>query len=572
MGLADQFAKDAGVSSTAPDSSVSSQFATDAASPSVVQSASENSPTFGVLSNLLAGGVRGAGSIGATILAPVDWAANKLGIHNAYVGVPDRRAAMDQALSSLGADTNSTAFKTGKVGTEIAGTAAVGGVLGNAAKSILPTSVAALPAVQKVISGLETGGFKLGGVAPSTILGSGANLSTRAGTGAIVGGLSAGAVDPNEAGAGAAIGGAIPVIGAGIAKGSMAFGNALRGGEVSPEVANLANKAQSYGINIPADRITNSKLLNATASALNYIPFSGRQAVEDGMQSQLNSALTNTFGQSGDNVTSALNQAKNDLGGQFDNFLKSNSINVDPTFLNGLGDVSAQAAKDLTPDQAKIISGYIDDIVGKASNGQIDGQAAYNIKRNLDNLSNSGSPVAFYAKQLKGVLMGGLNSSLAPDQQQAFSTLRQQYGNMKTLLPLMQNGAEGNVSLARLANLKNVNNPDLQDLADISAQFLKGRETPHSGKQSALFGAMGLMNAGAGAGTAVAGPIGGAIGAAGALLGGTVLGKTANSALSSNWARNAVLGNAMPISGLLSDAAIGSAPIMYRGAGLLSAQ
>ena len=56
--------------------------------------------------NANAGAIRGAGSIGATLLRPKDlleaWIAKQMG---ADMPAPDRRAGMDAALTSLGADT-----------------------------------------------------------------------------------------------------------------------------------------------------------------------------------------------------------------------------------------------------------------------------------------------------------------------------------------------------------------------------------------------------------------------------------------------------------------------------------
>jgi len=78
-----------------------------------------------VARDLVAGGVRGAGSIGATLLVPVDAAARAIGVQNDFIGRDDRREQMDAGLRTLGADTGSLAFKTGKLGAEVAGTAGV---------------------------------------------------------------------------------------------------------------------------------------------------------------------------------------------------------------------------------------------------------------------------------------------------------------------------------------------------------------------------------------------------------------------------------------------------------------
>ena len=191
-----------------------------------------------------------------------------------------------------------------------------------------------------------------------------------------------------------------------------------------------------------------------------------------------------------------------------------------------------KASRELAPDQASIIAKQAEDIQAMNNGGQIDGQAAYNIKKTLDRIGNRNSPEAFYATDLKKALMGALDRSLGPEQAAAFATTRKQYGTMLDLQKLASNGAEGDISIGRLANLKNIGNADLQELADISAQFLKSREGPHGAAQRVGAGA--LM---AGGGHILGGPIGGAA----ALGAGAALGRATSMALDSNMARNALL-------------------------------
>jgi hypothetical protein len=166
--------------------------------------------------NFAAGAARGAGSIGATILAPVDWAMDKLegkGGHTLSSLITgqkpltrneQRRADMDAALRELGNDTDSAAYTTGKIGSEIAGTLGVGGVLGNAARG-----AQAIPAVGRFIpaglpAALTTAGMDAQG---GNIL---SRLALRTGAGAATGAASAGLIDPENATTGAVIGAIFP--------------------------------------------------------------------------------------------------------------------------------------------------------------------------------------------------------------------------------------------------------------------------------------------------------------------------------------------------------------------------
>lgn len=171
--------------------------------------------------DLTAGAVRGAGSIGATILSPIDAAARAMGVENDFIGRTDRRQAMTDALGTMGADTNSLAFDAGKLGAEVAGTAGVGGVVAAPLRGLAALAPRAAPALAPIIEAITTSGMRAGQVAPGFVAGAKA-LGTRALGGAVTGGASAGLVNPEDAGTGAGIGAAIPVVG----KAAGAAGNA----------------------------------------------------------------------------------------------------------------------------------------------------------------------------------------------------------------------------------------------------------------------------------------------------------------------------------------------------------
>lgn len=515
------------------------------------------------LKNLGAGLVRGAGSIGATLLYPIDKAQdlyhgdrnpNITGLVTGKQPISrnqERRQAIDAGLQTLvGADPNSVMYQVGKIGGEIAGTAGAGGALANGlSRSTVITSRAA-----PLLDAIRTGGFSVGGASGLPA------VAARGVGGAINGGITAGMVNPEDAGLGAMVGGVLPVVASGVGRVAQAAGRSIRGGEISPEVRALAERAEQLGIRIPADRIGNSRPVNALAASLNYVPFSGRAATEDAMSAQLNRALSRTFGQDSDNITMALRQAGPALGGEFDRVLQSNVVNVDQQLIQELAEAANRAGRELGSDGASIIGRQVDDILEKAATGQIDGQAAYNIKRTLDRIGRRNTPEAFYANDLRRSLMGALNRSLGPDEAARFAQTRQQYGNMLDLSRLAKNGAEGEISVARLANMRDINNPQMQELADIAAQFVRQRESQHGAAQRVVLGT----------GAGLAGLMGGGIvGGAAGIAGAGVLGRGANALLNSDMARNVVLGNAAPA---VENALARLLPATYRAAPVISAQ
>ena len=473
--------------------------------------------------NYAGGLVRGAGSLGATILAPLDIASDALaGKGLSLESNRQRRASMDEFMRDRGVETDSLAYGAGKLTTELGGTLGVGGALAKGA--------AAVPGVAKAVPNLLTSigsaGMKAGPAATG-IVGGTRNALTRAAGGAITGGASAGLVNPDDAGTGALVGGLAP----GAMKLAGAAGNLVgRGaraavGTVSPDVAALAKRAKALGIEIPADRLVDSKPLDAVASGLNYVPFSGRASTERKMGEQLNRAASRLMGQDTPNINKALRDADVALGAKFETTLKSTGVQFDKQLLDDVSAVYNTAQKELGSDALKAISSQLDDLIEKGRSGVIDGQAAYNIKRTLDRIGRRNAPEAFHALELKRALMDGLNRSLGPDGARAFAATRQQYGNMLALEKLAKNGVEGEISVARLANLRNINNEPLQELADIAAQFVKPREGQHGAMQRAVVG----LTAGA-----AGGPLG--------LAATVATGRAGNTALNSNVMRQLMLG------------------------------
>lgn len=467
--------------------------------------------------NIAMGALKGASRIGVTLMRPFD----------SDQETADRTQAIDSAFSSpdsaLNADTDSLAFQGGDIAAQIAGTAGAGGALGKvvgAGAKVLPK---AAPVLTKVANSLASGGLKLGSTAATTA-GKVGNAAIRVGGGAAGGAASAAMIDQENTGTGAVIGGAFPVVGKVAGEVGKKVGGAISA-NVTPEVVKLAEKAKSLGINIPADRLANSKPLNAVASSLNYVPFSGRAKTEELFEKQLNTALSKTFGQNTDNITMGLRKAADDLGHKFDNTLKSNSVKFDKQMLDDIAKTQNQAATELSDSSLQIINRQIDDIVKKGESGVIDGQAAYNIKRTLDRIGKGNNPEAYHARQLKKDLMAGLDRSLGKEGAKEFAKVRQQYGTMMDLENIAQNGAEGGISIARLANMKNINNPELQDLADIAAQFLKPRESQHGAMQRVLVGGVAGSTAGLPA-----------------LAGGAIAGRLTNKALNSETAKRLALG------------------------------
>ena len=218
------------------------------------------------------GALRGAGSIGATIMTPIDAAARALGIQNSFLGRTDRREAMTSALQDMGADPSSTGFQAGKVGAEIAGTLGVGGALGKAASAI-PGVTSKAP---MLINALQSGGMNLGGTTGKAAL----DMALRMGGGAATGGAAAGLINPEDAVMGAAIGAVMPpaVQAAGSAGEAIGKKAASKYAQALSKFSREEPMRQTLKEAVDAGYVVPPNMVNPSAKNAIIESFSGKQA------------------------------------------------------------------------------------------------------------------------------------------------------------------------------------------------------------------------------------------------------------------------------------------------------
>ncbi|MEY4427103.1 MAG: hypothetical protein RL535_1401, partial [Pseudomonadota bacterium] len=280
------------VASGLQPSQAAQKIATPAQSPTLFDRVRDISKGYDELkTNLGAGLIRGAGDIGATLIRPFE-----SGAENAQ-----RRQSMDAGLRELtGANPDSFGYGAGKLGGELLGTAGVGNLLA------VPFRAAPL-----VANALQSGGMVAGakGFMP--------NLALRAGSGAAVGGASAGLVNPEDAKMGAMIGGGFAPLAKGVGAVSEAAGNMLTGGArlpVSQQTIDAAKRGVESGFVIPPATV------NPTFSNRLLESISGKQATQQ-LASYQNAENTNklarqSLGLSGDAKLdiSTLDKIRKDAG------------------------------------------------------------------------------------------------------------------------------------------------------------------------------------------------------------------------------------------------------------------
>lgn len=234
------------------------------------------------------GALRGAAGIGNTLLTPVRAAANAVAPESGVTGYLNAMKSGAEDLDRQNADSNY--YKGAKLGTELAMTYPVGGVLSKVAAKAVPALTTVAP---NFLAALETGGMR------------GGNALTRAAGGAITGAATAGIIDPQDAWKGAVAGGVLPtaVKAAGVVGNSIGnlAANAIGGlTGVGPEPVKQAFKAGLRGATDFVDNMRGqvplTDVLDAAKQGLANMRSEASNAYRSGMVPIKNDATVLNFG------------------------------------------------------------------------------------------------------------------------------------------------------------------------------------------------------------------------------------------------------------------------------------
>jgi hypothetical protein len=227
--------------------------------------------------NLAGGLVRGAGSIGASLMLPADMINQKLRGDD-LLSMQDnreRRQGIDAGLSQFGVDTNSGLYQTGKMGGEIAGTMGAGGMLGNVLKAGSKT-----PQAARLAESIASSGF------------TGANLGYKVAGGASQAALGGILIDPETAPTAAVIGGGIPIAGAVLPKLGAGIANTVgslrtnTGGEPLKRAASVGmqgGKAKQTFVDNMRGNVPLEDVVNVAEQKLSQLGQQSSQLYKSGM-------------------------------------------------------------------------------------------------------------------------------------------------------------------------------------------------------------------------------------------------------------------------------------------------
>lgn len=347
---------------------------------------------------------------------------------------------------------------------------------------------------------INSGGMSIGKTTGNRLL----DMLTRMGGGAITGGVSAGLVNPDDAGLGAVLGGALPGVTAAVGAAGRGIGSLVRPDAALRPLAQTA--VNKYGIPLSASDMSGNGITRAARSVLDDtigVGYRGGQQTA-AKQSAFNKAVGGTFGAEADSLTpEVMDAAKKRMGGEFDRIWNQNTLRVDPALVNSLETLKANAAK-LPQGDSNRLTSEIDDLFSKMvpdANGEltIPGDVANRFQSYLGKQVNSAQ--SFLKDDLgtmRKALIASFNNSIDPADATALTKNRTQYKAFKTVEDMMT-GAElgvagrtaGDVPAGMLpqAVRKSYSDPTgtpLAELSQIGSQFVADRVARTGGSNRAM--------------------------------------------------------------------------------------
>lgn len=244
----------------------------------------------GYIESIGAGLGKGVGTVALGAQDLVGMGLEKLGADSAGKWLQQDAAMGRQKLASEVApykEANPMTTGGAELAAEIGATLPVGGALAKGVTKAASYAPQIASKVNPLAEALRTGGFSAGGMTGA------GGLAVRGAGGAAAGGASAALVDPNDAGLGAAIGGALPVVGKGLVAGGQAIGRAFR-----PEDVKVAERLAAQ-TGVPTEKIIQAMEMQGPSMLEGYqktVPQIMQDPTLSQLQRNLKTAGVNTLG------------------------------------------------------------------------------------------------------------------------------------------------------------------------------------------------------------------------------------------------------------------------------------
>ena len=352
-----------------------------------------------------------------------------------------------------------------------------------------------------------------GGGRVASLLGRAAPYANAAARGAVFAGLQ-GTTEGESRATNAAIGGALGAAGQGVADFA---GRIARGVDMDEVTRGLLARAEDAGLRLNVGQVTENQLARNIISQMERLPFSGARKANDANQAAFNRAVAKTIGVADDKITSdVFSTAKGNIGAEFERLASQNQLQVTPELIGRINTLRDEAIRLGDPDTARAVSSWSDEILGKIESptnpfsgvggapgtGTIPGRAYQSFDSRVGKIMKAGGQPAHYLGELRGLLRSAMDESIAPADQAAWQLARQQWGNLKTIEPLVAKSPTGDIAPAQLmgrvtadnagkVRMASGNGGRLGELAQVGSRFF--RQAPDSGTADRLMVNAGLL-------------------------------------------------------------------------------
>jgi hypothetical protein len=275
---------------------------------------------------------------------------------------------------------------------------------------------------------------------------------------------------------------------------------------MEPAAANLARKAESYGLNLGLPALSDNPLVRTAASQMERLPFSGATKRARANQSEFNRQVAKTIGVDSDKLTpDVFAQAKGRLQNAFETLTGRNDLTFDTGHVSQIKGLLDEVSRLGGSDTARMVKGWANELFSKVdAAGKIPGKAYQSFDSRVSKVLKAGGEPAYYLGQLRDIARGAMDASVSAKDRAAWALARKQYAALKTVEPLAAKATDGNISPQALMGRVTADSAgkirmasgkggDLGDLARIGQRFLKA--APNSGTADRL-----LVNAAVGGG------------------------------------------------------------------------
>lgn len=313
----------------------------------------------------------------------------------------------------------------------------VGNLLGYGSQLLVPGGVA----MRGAQAGNRLAGLASRALMPTTVAGNAAQ------------GAALGAIQPVATGENRL---ANLAMGAGFGAGGAAVANRLsslaQGAKtaVEPHVREVFDAARSRGIDLMPAQISDSRPMRIAQSVLRSVPFTGAQGRYDRQVAAFNRELAAAVGEDAPILNSQVYAAaKQRQSGQFNELTGRNSLQVNPGLVQRLTDIASES-KMAGEQVSQQVQSAIDALYGQAVTGSggvtIPGAAYQAFDSQLGKIMAGGGSQAHFLGEVQSAVRRAMDGSISPEDAAAWGQLRAEYGNRKTLAPLVAKASDGPIS------------------------------------------------------------------------------------------------------------------------------